>query len=188
MAGKGITEVAKAVMRGRKTPMSARKFAELRKQELEAKKEAARGIARAGDIAKAPENVAAVRKTAKQGEGMTSVVEASKKGKVKKKDLPMLKQQELGFKELTKTAQRAERNKVRQGKPSEFSDYLKVVEKQEVVKKSYGSSVKKKTTKKAYGGGMKKKTASRQAGGKITGKPKGVGCATHGYGKAMRNS
>lgn len=41
-------------------------------------------------------------------------------------------------------------------------------------------------TQKSYGGGMtKKKTIKRQAGGRMSGKPKGVGCAKSGYGKAM---
>ena len=39
---------------------------------------------------------------------------------------------------------------------------------------------------KAYGGGMAKKTVKRQGGGQMAGKPKGVGCATKGYGKAMK--
>lgn len=181
MSKKKITEMAMKAMKGRKKAMSPRKFAEMRKQEMAAKKKAAKGIARAGEIAKAPERVAEVRKAAKKSEGMRSVVGESKRGKVKKKDLPMLKQQELDFKELTKTAQRAERNKVRQGKPSKFSDYLKIVEKQEVVKKAYGS----KMTKKSYGGGMAKKTVKREVGGKMAGKPKGVGCAIKGYGRAM---
>ena len=41
-------------------------------------------------------------------------------------------------------------------------------------------------TQKSYGGGMKKKTVNRQAGGGMSGKPKGVGCAKSGYGKAMK--
>ena len=41
-------------------------------------------------------------------------------------------------------------------------------------------------TQKSYGGGMKKKTVKRQAGGGMSGKPKGVGCAKSGYGKAMK--
>ena len=40
--------------------------------------------------------------------------------------------------------------------------------------------------KRAYGGGVKNKTVKRQAGGSMSGKPKGVGCATRGYGKAMK--
>lgn len=184
MAKKKISELAMKMAKkaGSKKPMSARKFKEMRDKDLASKKKAAKGIARAGEIAKAPERVAEVRKAAKKSEGMRSVVGESKRGKVKKKDLPMLQQQELDFKELTKTAQRAERNKVRQGKPSKFSDYLKIVEKQEVVKKSYGGNMKKKTAKKSYGGKMTKK----MAGGKMAGKPKGVGCATRGYGKAMK--
>lgn len=43
-----------------------------------------------------------------------------------------------------------------------------------------------KTAKKSYGGGMTKKTARRKSGGNMAGKPKGVGCATRGYGKAMK--
>ena len=42
------------------------------------------------------------------------------------------------------------------------------------------------SSKKSYGGGMKKKTVKRQAGGGMSGKPKGVGCAKSGYGKAMK--
>jgi len=41
-------------------------------------------------------------------------------------------------------------------------------------------------TQKSYGGAMKKKTVKRQAGGGMSGKPKGVGCAKGGYGKAMK--
>ncbi len=42
-------------------------------------------------------------------------------------------------------------------------------------------------TQKSYGGGMtKKKVVKRQAGGRMSGKPKGVGCAKGGYGKAMK--
>ena len=43
-----------------------------------------------------------------------------------------------------------------------------------------------KTAKKSYGGGMDKKTVKRGKGSSIAGKPKGVGCATRGYGKAMK--
>ena len=43
-----------------------------------------------------------------------------------------------------------------------------------------------KAAKKSYGGGMTKKTARRKGGGNMAGKPKGVGCATRGYGKAMK--
>ena len=45
------------------------------------------------------------------------------------------------------------------------------------------------TTNKSYGGSMKKKTVKktvkRRAGGSVGSKPKGVGCAQRGYGKAM---
>jgi len=43
-----------------------------------------------------------------------------------------------------------------------------------------------KTAKKSYGGGMDKKTVKRKSGSSIASKPKGVGCATRGYGKAMK--
>jgi hypothetical protein len=42
------------------------------------------------------------------------------------------------------------------------------------------------SSKKSYGGGMKKKTVKRQAGGGMSSKPRGVGCAKSGYGKAMK--
>ena len=45
-----------------------------------------------------------------------------------------------------------------------------------------------KTTKKAYGSTMKKKTVKRGSGGNMANKPKGVGCAMSGYGRAMKRS
>lgn len=41
-------------------------------------------------------------------------------------------------------------------------------------------------TFKSYGGSMKKKTTKKSIGGKVGSKPKGVGCALRGYGKAMK--
>jgi hypothetical protein len=46
--------------------------------------------------------------------------------------------------------------------------------------------LKQQTTKKSYGGSMGKKTTKKASGGKVASKPKGVGCATRGYGKAMK--
>jgi hypothetical protein len=43
-----------------------------------------------------------------------------------------------------------------------------------------------KTVSKSYGGSMGKKTVKKQSGGSMASKPKGVGCATRGYGKAMK--
>ena len=42
------------------------------------------------------------------------------------------------------------------------------------------------TQKKSYGGSMGKKTVKKQSGGRMASKPKGVGCAQRGYGKAMK--
>lgn len=41
-------------------------------------------------------------------------------------------------------------------------------------------------TFKSYGGSVKKKTTKKAMGGKVGSKPKGVGCALRGYGKAMK--
>ena len=41
-------------------------------------------------------------------------------------------------------------------------------------------------TFKSYGGSMKKKTIKKSTGSKVGSKPKGVGCALRGYGKAMK--
>jgi hypothetical protein len=42
------------------------------------------------------------------------------------------------------------------------------------------------TIEKAMGGSMCKKTTKKAMGGSMSSKPKGVGCATRGYGKAMK--
>lgn len=41
-------------------------------------------------------------------------------------------------------------------------------------------------TFKSYGGSVKKKTTKKSKRGKVASKPKGVGCALRGYGKAMK--
>ena len=42
--------------------------------------------------------------------------------------------------------------------------------------------------KKSYGGSVGKKTTKKAMGGSMSSKPKGVGCATRGYGKAMKGN
>ena len=44
------------------------------------------------------------------------------------------------------------------------------------------------TIEKAMGGSMGKKTTKKAMGGSMGSKPKGVGCATRGYGKAMKGN
>lgn len=200
MAKKKISELAMKVAKraASKKPMSPRKFAEMRKQDIEAKKKAAKGIARAGDIAIAPSRAAEVKRSVKaqaKDTGSKRVV-GQRKSKIKEKDLPMVQQQQLEFGKLKMPAQRAERQKVRDGKKSKYEDFLILKENekspnltkaaiQKRIKENQAEVAKRRTTKKSYGGGMAKKTVKRQIGGKMADKPKGVGCATKGYGKAM---
>lgn len=202
MSKKKISELAMDIAKqaGRKKPMSARKFAEKRKQEMRAKKKAAEGIARAGNIAIAPERVGEVKRSVKsqaKDTGSKRVVSPSKQGKKPISEMTMVEKQFDEFRELPITVQRAERQKVRNGIKSKYEDFLilKGGEKspnitktaiQKRVKENQTEVAKRRAAGKAYGGGMKKKTVKRQAGGRMSGKPKGVGCAMRGYGGAMK--
>jgi ubiquitin len=199
MAGRLISKLAQAAIKPKKSSSKARRARnakEMAEQEGKSKAANAASIAKAGQKAIAPQRVAEVRK------GASGVVEKNKKGLKPVSKMSKLEKQEFDFSKLTEGAKRLERDKLVRGEKTEFADFLKVVQRLKVDPKLVGTkrpqNVKEARRKgrkgpvslagpkefggkgKAYGGKVKKKM-----GGKV-GKPKGVGCATRGYGKAMK--
>lgn len=142
---------------------------------------------------------AAVKKSVKKANkeaGTKRIVGSKKDGRKSVKDMSKMERLEFEFDGLKKTAQRAIINNVRQGKPSKYSDMLelkkgieregKTAERKARQAQAVKEFNERNKAKKGYGGAMKKKTVKRQAGGRMSGKPKGVGCAKGGYGKAMK--
>jgi len=146
-----------------------------------------------GALAKLP---AAAKQVKKAAAKQKRAVGTNQSGKKPVEGMSKVDRLEFEFDGLKPTAQRAIIGNVRAGKQSKYADMLK--ERKGIkVEKGYGG----KMTKKSAGGaaaaamqaleGRKKRRvqAAKDLGPKVLkkgGTPKGVGCATRGYGKAMK--
>jgi hypothetical protein len=120
-----ISSRAIAARSKRKKPMSAKKFTQMRNQAREKARaerlKAAERVRRAGQAAKAPE----VKQEVKNQAGKRGVtIEGSKAGKQDVRTMSVLDRQEDEFRNLLASAKRAEKQKVKDGKKSKYSDYL----------------------------------------------------------------
>jgi len=196
--GKLISELAQAAIKAKKP--SARTAKELAKKESKSKAANASSIAKAGERAIAPQRVAEVRK------GASGVVGKNKKGLKPVGKMNKVEKQDYDFEGFNKGLQRELIGKARRGEKATYkgTDYTfmlsekRGIKPEKTVKKNAGGVAAMVQAKMAenkkergemaklgpktlgYGGKVKKKM-----GGKVS-KPKGVGCATRGYGKAMK--
>lgn len=176
-----ISSRAIAARSKRKKPMSAKKFTQMRNQAREKARaerlKAAERVRRAGQAAKAPEVKQEVKKQAgKRG----ATIEGSKAGKQDVRTMSILDRQEDEFRNLLAPAKRAEKQKVKDGKKSKYSDYLILREKiipegmtkaaaQKRARENVKAVSKKveenkmKTTKKQVGGALAKTGAKKAA-------------------------
>jgi len=196
--GKLISELAQAAIKAKKP--SARTAKELAEKKSKSKAANATRIARAGQAAIAPQRVAEVRK------GASGVVGKNKKGLKPVGKMNKVEKQDYDFEGFNKGLQRELIGKARRGEKATYkgTDYTfmlsekRGIKPEKTVKKNAGGVAAMVQAKMAenkkekgemaklgpktlgYGGKVKKKM-----GGKVS-KPKGVGCATRGYGKAMK--
>lgn len=196
--GKLISELAQAAIKAKKP--SARTAKELAKKESKSKAANASSIAKAGERAIAPQRVAEVRR------GASGVVGKNKKGLKPVGKMNKVEKQDYDFEGFNKGLQRELIGKARRGEKATYkgTDYTfmlsekRGIKPEKTVKKNAGGMASMAQAKMAenkkeksdmaklgpktlgYGGKVKKKM-----GGKVS-KPKGVGCATRGYGKAMK--
>jgi len=196
--GKLISELAQEAIKAKKP--SARTAKELAEKKSKSKAANATRIARAGQAAIAPQRVAEVRK------GASGVVGKNKKGLKPVGKMNKVEKQDYDFEGFNKGLQRELIGKARRGEKATYkgTDYTfmlsekRGIKPEKTVKKNAGGVAAMVQAKMAenkkergemaklgpktlgYGGKVKKKM-----GGKVS-KPKGVGCATRGYGKAMK--
>ena len=146
-----------------------------------------------GAVARTPAVAKQVKKAAAK---QKRAVGTNQSGKKSVKDMSKIERLEFEFDGLKPTAQRAIIGNVRAGKQSKYADMLK--ERKGIkAEKGYGGKMTKKSAGGAAGAAMqymegrkKRRTqAAKDLGTKVLkkgGTPKGVGCATRGYGKAMK--